>query len=149
MFPSIYSQFPFTNTHTGRQMDTVSRSVSISCLNTSAVFIFTVSTNQNVFICKHRLHFKGKSTHVAKYDEYGGCSTVVMCLLGKNCFTESTVWAGALSWWRTKLFFYNSGSFFFWFSLICQNFLIIMEDSFIVILSETHFSKFRLYCLKP
>jgi len=38
----------------------------------------------------------------AKSGEQGGCSISVIDFWARNCFTESALWAGILSWWRIQ-----------------------------------------------
>jgi hypothetical protein len=43
--------------------------------------------------------------------EKGGCSSTVMFLLVKHCFTENVLWAGMLSWCKIHPFLHNAGYF--------------------------------------
>jgi hypothetical protein len=42
--------------------------------------------------------YLGEQKKVTRYDEQGGCSSTVICLLAKNSLTDSAVFEGALSW---------------------------------------------------
>ena len=87
-------------------------SCSVRLLRTSAVFAFTLSTDKKGVPLSTDLIFGNRQkSQGARSGEQDGCSSTVMFLVAKNCFTDSALWAGTLSWCKIHLFLHNSGHF--------------------------------------
>ena len=87
-------------------------SCSVRLLRTSAVFAFTLSTDTKwVHLSTDSIFGNKQKLQEVRSGEQGGCSSTVMFLVAKNCFTDSALWAGTLSWCKIHLFLHNSGHF--------------------------------------
>lgn len=93
--------------------------------NTSVDFFFTVPTESKLVLLSSELTLKERNFTWCQIWWIWRIFCVVMCLSVKNYFTNSAMWADALSWWRMKTFFIVLIDYSDSFSQYGKNFLII------------------------